>query len=258
MKSKRILVCDGSLDGIFTAIYRAYDMRYGHEFIQIVEKPENGAGMNYELFAEYIDIDTDYDLSMKVARSIKQKISYEVYEMIARAALSEMVGRSDVIYRFVILGFDMGKNVVQHLSNDTVNQIFTLNRNVGNEAHHLTGFLRFQEVGDGMLMSIIKPKNHILSLLLPHFADRLSQEDFIIYDEGRGIAAIHPKNQEPFLMEIEEEMIQALNCSKSREEEYVKLWKAFYQSVSIKERENLKLQRNNLPLRFRGNMTEFH
>lgn len=257
MKNKRILVCDGSLDGIFTAIYKAYDMRYGHEYIKIMEKSLDGFGMNYELFSEYIEIETDYELSAKVARSIKQKISYEVYEMTARAALSQMQGRSDVIYRFLILGFRMGKDVVHHLSNDAVSQIFVLNRNVGNEAHHFTGFLRFREVADGVLLSTIKPKNHILSILVVHFADRLNGEDFIIYDEGRGIAAIHPKNSEAFLMEIKEEMIEALNAKKSKEEEYVLLWKAFYESISIKERENKKLQRNNLPLRFRGNMTEF-
>ena len=42
-----------------------------------------------------------------------------------------------------------------------------------------------------------------------------------------------------------------------KEQNIDNLWKAFFNSVSIKERENKGLQRNNLPLRFRGNMPEF-
>jgi hypothetical protein len=35
------------------------------------------------------------------------------------------------------------------------------------------------------------------------------------------------------------------------------MWKAFVESISIKERENEKLQKNNLPLHFRTYMPEF-
>lgn len=257
MKTKRILVCDGTVDGIFTAIYQAYDMRYGHENIKIAEKSDESSYLNLELFAEYIEVETDYKLSAKVAISVQNKISREAYEYVVRAALSDVKGRSDVIYRFLILGFHIGKQVLSYLSNDIVNQIFVMNRNVGNEAHHLTGFLRFKEVGDGLLLSIIKPKNHIVSLLAPHFADRLNNENFIIYDERRKIAVLHEKNSEPILMNLKEEFIKALDQVKAKQEEYETLWKTFYRSVSIKERENDALQRNNLPLRFRGNMTEF-
>ena len=38
---------------------------------------------------------------------------------------------------------------------------------------------------------------------------------------------------------------------------FVELWKGFFESISIKERENYRLQRQNLPIRFRKNMTEF-
>lgn len=257
MKTKRILVCDGTVDGIFTAIYKAYDMRYGHENIKLVEKAAEGDELNFELFSEYIDIEKDYELSAKVGRSIRQKISSQAYESVIRAALSEETGKSDAIYRFLILGFHVGKEVMNYLSNDAVHRIFTINRNVGNEAHHMLEFLRFKEVGDGVLLAVIKPKNHVLSLITPHFADRLNNERFLIYDEGRSIAAIHEKNQEPIYMEVDGELVHALDMSKDKQADYEQLWKTFFNSICIKERVNLKLQRNNLPLRFRGNMTEF-
>lgn len=41
------------------------------------------------------------------------------------------------------------------------------------------------------------------------------------------------------------------------DDEYKILWKAFFNNIAIKERINPKLQRNNLPIRFRRDMTEF-
>lgn len=41
------------------------------------------------------------------------------------------------------------------------------------------------------------------------------------------------------------------------EKRYEKLWQVFFQSVSIKERENPDLQQSHLPLRYRENMPEF-
>jgi probable DNA metabolism protein len=44
---------------------------------------------------------------------------------------------------------------------------------------------------------------------------------------------------------------------KNDSDEYQDLWKIFFENIAIKERINPKLQRNNLPLRFRKDMTEF-
>ena len=257
MKMKRILVCDGTLDGILTAVYKAYDMRYGHDNIQLNVKCTDGRSQNYELFAEYHEIETDYELSQKVAKTVRQKISSTAYEYIARAALSEDLERADVIYRFIILGLAMGKDVIGHLSNDIVQKMQTLNRNVGNESYHFLEFLRFQEVGAGILLGVIRPKNNVLSLMVDHFTDRLFHEDYIIYDEGRQIAAIHVREQEAFLMDLDQQFIDSLKMVKSDMKEYESLWRAFHRSIAIKERTNLKLQMNHLPLRFRKHMTEF-
>ena len=41
------------------------------------------------------------------------------------------------------------------------------------------------------------------------------------------------------------------------EKDYEKLWQIFFSSISVRERENPKCQRNHLPFRFRPEMTEF-
>ena len=42
-----------------------------------------------------------------------------------------------------------------------------------------------------------------------------------------------------------------------KEKEYERLWSGFFRSISIKERENPRCQRNHLPLRYRDQMPEF-
>ncbi len=257
MNIKHIYLCDNSIDGIFSAIYLAWSSRYGHANIKIEEKSEGSKYSNIELFAEYILVETDYSLSEKVANSIREKISIESFEMVCRVALSDLLGKADLIYRFLILGFSVGSSIVQHLSNDIVNHVFRVNMNVGNEVHHLLGFIRFSEQENGLLTSVIHPKNNVLTLVTPHFADRLPQEKFLIYDENRKLATFHVPGNQWILAQIPEIDREQLEAIAINEDEYRDLWKAFFDHVAIKERINPKLQRNNLPLRFRGDMTEF-
>lgn len=257
MKNKRIYLCDDSIDGIFTAIYLAWSSRYGHSNIKIEEKYEGSRFANIELFAEYIVVDTDYNLSKKVTDSIRRKISEEAYEMVCRAALSYYEGKADLIYRFLILAFAVGPTITDHFSNEIVNKIFSLDRNVSREVHHLLGFIRFSQHADGLLVSVIRPRNNVLTLVTPHFADRISQEKFIIYDEGRRLASIHIPGRQWILAQVPKPDQEKLEEISDKEDGYRSLWKSFFNSIAIKERTNPKLQRNNLPLRYRSYMTEF-
>lgn len=257
MLMKHIYLCDDSIDGIFSAIYLAWSSRYGHANIKIEEKAEGSKYSNIELFAEYIAVDTDHSLSSKVSKSIRDKISQAAYEMVCRVALSDYQGKADLIYRFLILGFAIGSSVTEHMSNEVVNNIFRINKNVGNEAHHLLGFIRFSEQENGLLTSVIHPKNNVLTLVTPHFADRLPQERFLIYDENRKLATFHVPGNSWILAQVPEIDQEKLEEITVKEDDYRDLWKAFFEHIAIKERENFKLQRNNLPLRFRQDMTEF-
>jgi len=257
MDVKRIFFCDNSIDGIFTAIYLAWSSRYGHANIKLEEMCEQCNYSNIELFSEYIKVDTDFTKAIMVSQTIKKKISEEAYQMVCRVALSDYYGKADLIYRFLILGFHVGEKVLDHLSDEVVGKVFRVNKNVNNEVHHLLGFVRFSEQYQGLLVSAIHPKNNVLSLITPHFADRLPEERFIIYDENRNTAALHMPGKQWILAEVGELDTSKFKELSTEEDEYRDLWKTFFEHIAIKERINPKLQCNNLPLRFRGDMTEF-
>ena len=121
----------------------------------------------------------------------------------------------------------------------------------------MLGFVRFRELYNGILCSIIEPKNNLVGLIAPHFADRLPNENWMIYDKGRSVAAIHKKGSNWGIIKSDKLQYDMFLQLSEKEIEFENLWKGFCQSISIKERENLKLQRNNLPLRFQKDMVEF-
>lgn len=253
----KIFLCENSIDGIFSAIYQAWSSGYGHANVKIEESCEKNNYTNIELFSEYICVHTDYDKAIKVSKSIKKKISEEAYEIICRVALSNYQGKGDLIYRFLILGFHVGASIVDHLSNDVVNKIFKINRFVSNEVHHFLGFVRFSLQENNILTSVIHPKNNILSLIVPHFVDRLPLEKFAIIDKNRNTCALHIP-QKPWAL-VDAFELDSINeyHNTDRYDEYKDLWKIFFDNIAIKERINPKLQRNNIPLHFRDDMAEF-
>lgn len=257
MITKKIFLCEDSTEGIFTAIYHAWASKHGHDNIRIQVIEPRSQGVDLELFSEYITIEAEEDKTNKVAKAIREKISEEAFDMVRTASLSVDMEKGDYIYRFLIVGFHIGPKIVEQLGNPSVMNIFKLNRNVSNEAHHFLGFVRFAENKNKILFAKINPKNDVLRLIAPHFSDRLNTEHFVIYDEKRKTGIIHRSGYPWVFIYGEELNIEEFENQSVEEEDFCKLWKTFFDAVSIEERRNLQLQRNNIPNRFRSNMNEF-
>ncbi|MDD5937069.1 MAG: TIGR03915 family putative DNA repair protein [Clostridiales bacterium] len=256
MKIIRIYQCEDSVEGIFTAVYVAWAARYGHDYIKLQIKSEDGS-TNYELFSEYIDVKKDSALADKVAESIRKKISVSAYQMVVRAALSDHPCKANSIYHFLVRGFAMGAKVVDHLSDKYVQDIFEMNRRVGNDSHYYKEFLRFQELENKVLLAKIEPKCNVVELITPHFADRLAAENFLILDVKRKIATVHQANNSWFLTYLSNDEVEQLLSLAESQQDYEQLWRTFFDSIAIKERENYACQRNHVALHYRKYMTEF-
>ena len=98
----------------------------------------------------------------------------------------------------------------------------------------------------------------MLPLLADHFADRLPNEDFLIYDRAHDSCLLHRRQRPCILVRnagLDREEGSHISFSE-REEEMQQLWLGFCRSISIEARENPALQQQMLPLRFRKWMTE--
>ncbi|MFA9376294.1 MAG: TIGR03915 family putative DNA repair protein [Lachnotalea sp.] len=254
--NNKIYICEDSIEGIFTGVYNAWESKYPKEYIKLTNDFES----NYELFSEYTNVVTDFDKAKKVARTLQNRFGVEVYTSIYQAACSNQNDKADAIFKTINVGLSskIPHKLMENLNNQDICRVFELNRAVSNEQSHLLGFVRFKELYNHILCSIIEPKNNVISMIAPHFADRLPSENWMIYDKGRKVAVVHEKNAGWGIIKSDKLNLEMLENVSEEEAQFEILWKGFCRSISIKERENIKLQNQNLPLRFQKNMTEFN
>ena len=143
-----------------------------------------------------------------------------------------------------------------------MHKVFALGRNANYEYLHMRGFLRFEELEGNVLYAEMGPKNNLMTFLMPHFADRLPMEHFLIYDEKRHLYGVHPAGRDWYLVQGEmPDMKELSGAARDKahagEVDYQELFRYFCEKIGVEERRNPELQRNMLPLRFRGYMTEF-
>lgn len=255
MQEEKYLICEDSIEGIFTGIYDAYALREGHEHLHL----QIGEEENLRLFAYYMYIQPDCVKTRKVAETIQRRLGTETYMSICRALAAEDTDKGDAVYKVVVEGITKGsgKRVLGNAANPYVDRVFRLARKTSNEITHLMEFVRFKELKQGILYAKIGPKCNIVSFLMPHFADRLPLENFIIYDEKRRLYGVHPKGKEWYLVSGQEEILEDMIQMSDKEEAYQELFTMFCHTIAIKERKNLKLQQQMLPLRFQEYMIEF-
>lgn len=252
---EKYIICEDSLEGIFTAIYDAYALREGHEHVHV----QVGEEENYRLFAVYLHSQPDSVKTDKVVRTLKSRLGEEVYHAICRAAASFYPDKGEAVYRTVVEGITggSGRRTMENLRNPYVTRTFELARRTANEVHHEIEFLRFQELEQGILYAKIGPENNVLSFVMPHFAERLAPENFMIYDEKRGLFGVHPALEEWYLVSgVTQDVQESLKWS-GEELKYQELFALFHKTIAIRERKNGRLQQQMLPLRFRDYMVEF-
>jgi probable DNA metabolism protein len=263
-----IYQCEDSLESIFTAIYNVYEDKRN------VEETKLSLSDELMLFASYVTVKVDINKVSKVIRSLNRYFGEEDYLHLCYALASPSPNKAQAVYGTIAAGLDhlgvstMKGHLFDNLANDAIHLAFTLGKTAANEHHHLLGFLRFQELENQILFAKIGPKNNILTFLMPHFADRLPKENFVIYDDQRDFFGVHPAGGTWYLMEGREDnrmgdgighgRIDRLESRWSESErEYQELFRSFCHRIAIKERKNLKCQRNMLPLRFQEYMIEF-
>ncbi len=240
-----IYLHDGTLNGLLTCVYANY----------YEEKAEGIYCKNtyaVTLFDENKSIVTDVGKAKKVYRAIINKISDEAMSYVYHAFLSSEYHKDCYILRYLQLGFKVGYKIDYHRTHKDVIMVHKLSAKVTKERHLFLGTLRFQEVGKG-LYAPLTPDHDIIELLASHFADRLKHEQFIIHDRKRNKAVIY-NTREWIITEFTYQ--EELQVSK-REKQFQDMWKGYFEHISIKERENLKLQRQFVPVRYRKHIVEF-
>ena len=226
---------DGSFDGLLTVIYVAYNDRES-EMLRVSVKAEQ-----LILTLDDVNIVTDFFKARRVEKAICEKLSQNFLNNICTCFLSVDKNKDTVIVHTVYKALKQGEEILNSLDEHAF-YMNKLLKQVLNERHKYLGLLRFKEMKDGTMFSTIEPKNNVLPILISHFKNRMKREKFAIFDKGRKMVVYYDgKKAEIF-------SVKSLEIEWSDEEiEYSELWKTFHKSISIKERENKKLQQSNIP-----------
>lgn len=258
-----VLLCEDSLEGIFTGIYKAYERKENHKECKV----QAGEVNNYELFAQYVEIKPEDELARKVSRTICRDLGMEAYRFICQAAAAEDDDKADAIYHTVVEGLKhhgksrngsvQATDIMGNLTNPYIRRVFELSRSTDFEIMRIKQFLRFRELENRILYAKIGPKCNILSFIAPHFTNRLPLENFVIHDDKRQLFVLHPAKQDWVMITGEHFNEEFTERFSQNEKQYEELFTHFCHTIAIKERKNTALQRQMLPIRFREYMVEF-
>ena len=251
----KIYTCQDRLEDIMTCIYDAWSeaLQIGHEQIQLKKEPI----FQQTLFDEYIHVDGDPSKAEKVCRSIRRSISEEAYRNVYYAALSTEEDSLQAIYNFLRIGFALGNKSLNQYSNPHIMRILELRRNVSNESNHFREFVRFQSIDNQVYVSHLGPKSDVIMLVGVHFADRMPSEHWMIIDDNRKTACVHPKDGSNYLRYLTDAEFETLRKTEGYEDKFTAMWQTFFHATAIKERTNKVCQRNLFPLWKRKHAVEF-
>ena len=242
--NEMIYTYDSSFEGFLCCIFDSYANK---EVLTAITDDEDSAPILFPVRA----IQTDSGHAGRVLRKL-HKLSPYGEELVRRGFLTCMEDREIRLYRLVVKLLREGPGFLRNFSDETLHPVAKAVQHLNSEAHLLKGFVRFSELG-GVLGGEIAPKNRVLPLLRSHFCARYLNESFFLYDRTHkealfyagGRAVIRPL--EEFQMAPPDET----------EAKYRLLWKRFYDTIAIRERENPRCRMSNMPKRYWGTMTEF-
>lgn len=247
-----IYTCRPEYDSMLTCIYEAWASKKGHNNIRLCIEPIE----QYSLFDEYIHIEPDEEKAERVSRSIWGKISPGFYYEVSYALLSFEQDALDTVYRMLVLGFHFGAGVTDMVQYKDVVRFREIRKLVSREVHSFREFLRFSQIEGKVYVAHFEPRSRVIMPVASYFVDRMPSENWMIIDDVHREAIVHPKDEACYLRILTDDEIQALSYTE-REDYYTRLWKKYFHTMGISQRENRACQRNHFPLWMRKHVTEF-
>ncbi len=239
-----IYLFDGTIDGIFTCIFRSFTKKENPSLII-----RDAAQIS--LTDEIIDVKTDYEANKRIIAAIYKYGGLNALNDVKFAFRSGNENAPTVIFNYIKKTFEARKCISGKFSDEDVLAFYDLIKRVSLEVHRFKGFLRFSESVEGILYARFEPDNNIADLLLPHFKARFNDLPFAIHDAKRNVAAMCDGKQ----AKVVNARVSFVELS-ANESAFGALWREYYKDVNIESRKNERLMRSYMPARYFKNMPE--
>ncbi len=231
---------DGSYLGFYTVVFDAVYSRVPPADIV------TGDRLQLTFNTRLIETETDKAKARRVIKAAREKLGSNGMRKIYYAFLSDGAHKEIAIYRYLMLGFKIGRAANGALADRSVFEVSTLAENVSRETDKLMGFMRFSVMEGGVQYCRFSPQNNLLPIMLNHFAGRLPDIPFAIHDTRHRLIGIYD-TKEKYIVSAE----GFSPPEKSDDEKtFEEMWKLFYSAIGIKERNNPRLMKQLMPARY--------
>lgn len=240
---------DGTLAGLMTLYARLLPERVAVERISATALDQQG------LFSSEVRIATDQAVAEAFWQRLTKRLSDNSLKLLRRCLLADHPQQELLIYHYLLLEAEQGRKIDGMLAHPQVAPVWKLAQQVAREAHRYLGFVRFQQLQGGLYYATIAPDHRILLLIGAHFAERFSDQQWVIHDQRHGEGILYDAEKKEWLllpMELHEQPEATL-----QEVQFQELWRSYFSTLAIPERINLRLQQGKVPLKTRSCLTEF-
>lgn len=251
-----MVICkyDKTFEGFLSVIFDAYlhkqfpERLIGHQEV-------------VPMFAESVfTVITDEQHSSRVWRLLEKKLSVRVLNMIFYVWLSED-SADELLFRYIRKIIDSPEGHYEtNFGDDDILKMQKIAQKVAHEALYLKQFVRFQKAADGIYFAPVSPQFNALPLAIEHFKDRFSDQPWVIYDTHRKYGYYWDLNTlEEISLDDDSHFVSGKldkDLISDDEKIFSEIWKEYFKSLTIKERLNLRLQRQHMPKRFWKHLIE--
>ncbi len=199
------------------------------------------------LFGDWTRVKTEEECAEKVLAALDKNCGRKAVHILYYAFLTEDPQKERELLLFLREAFRYKKEILAHRHICPVWSVCERARAVSRERHRMLGLVRFRELRGGLLYGGIEPKYPVVPIMADHFMRRLPQETWVLHDRKRKTAVYYDGKEAVLgtVPELNEDMEEA-----GKEKEIAALWRAFYQAISIPERKNESLRRQNMPKKY--------
>lgn len=244
-----ILVYDNTFEGFMSAVFECYSRRM---------EPLNICAAKYmqgTMFEQTEYIVTDTVRADRIWKGLQKKLSTEFRQLPYTAFLSGEEGIEMALYRFIRLAFARPVPITGDYGDPNVLMVRKAARKVTKEAMRMMQFIRFQRTRDDIYFAPVSPDYDVLPMISGQFKNRFADQSWLIYDLKRDYGffydlrtveevVLNDKSFNTFNGSMLPDMLQEDELA------YRSVWKEYCKSIVIKERLNLKLQRQHMPKRY--------
>lgn len=244
---------DGSMVGLLNCVFRAFQFKEFHIQLQLLDGTQQG------LFSSIVEIENNEQHAQRVWAALEQKLAPNALRQLYFSYLSESLDAHQHVLNYCIYVFQQQHSIEKDYLHPSVLAISQWSKKVGREKHRMEAFIRFKKTSDDLFLSLICPDFNVLPLIRPHFKRRYQDQRWLIYDEKRQFGLYYD------LHDIHEVSLQASEIDRNinngasqsfqllldqQEQLYDLLWKDYFKSINIQERQNIKLHVQYLPKRY--------